>query len=117
MNDLGSRASYETTPGQGIDGKKLEVSYAGIKLQLATGPAIVYPSRHCQRNTAWMLDMSDIEWCGLGESPRFMTMDGGKWFRMSADDEHALEAYLYWYGQFVVKSPGCHVRVDLSAVL
>jgi len=114
LNDLGNRARVHITPGQGIDGKKLEVSYSGIKVQLASGTAVVYPSRHCQRYTAWLLDMKDLQWCGLGKTPRFFDLDGGKWFRMSADDVHGLEAYLYWYGQFVVKSPGCHVRVDLT---
>lgn len=117
LNDLGQRAHYHTTPGQGIDGKKLEVSYTGVKIMLPSGTAIVYPNRHCQRYTAWMLDMKDIEWCGLGKSPRFFDLDGGKWFRMSADNVHGLEAYLYWYGQLVVRSPGCHVRVDLTQLL
>ena len=117
LNDLGTKAIYETTPGQGIDGKKLEVSYSGVKIMLPSGPAVVYPNRHCQRNVAWLLDMSDICFEGLGKTPRFFELDGGKWFRMTPDNVHGLEAYLYWYGQLVVRSPGRHARVDLTAVL
>jgi hypothetical protein len=117
VNDLGNNVQYHVTPGQGIDGKKLEVLFSGVKVMLPSGPSVVYPNRHCQRYTAWMLDYSDFSWEGLKTTPRWMDMDGGKWLRMAQDDIHGLEGYLYAHGQFVLRSPGKHARVDLQAVL
>lgn len=117
LNDLGNNVQYTVTPGQGIAGKKLDVSYQGVRIMMPYGPATVHPNRYIARGTVWGLDYSDFSFEGLKETPRWMTLDGGKWFRMCADDLHAIEGYLYYEGQFVLRNPGNHFRADISALL
>lgn len=117
VKQLGDNAQYTVTPGQSIDGKKLDVGYEGVRVMLPSGTAVVHPNRHCQKNTAWLLDPSDISFEGMKQTPRWMDLDGGKWIRMTHDNVHGVEGYLYYSGQFVVRSPGMHARVNLTAVL
>lgn len=115
VNDLGNAAQYVTVPGQGLAGKKLDVGYAGVRIMMPYGPVTVHPNRYVQRYNAWGLDYKDVSFEGLKETPRWMDIDGGgKWFRMASDDLHAVEGYLYYEGQFVVRNPGNHFHCDLS---
>lgn len=114
INDLGNQAQYVTMPGQSLNGKKLDVSYEGVRVMMPYGAATVFPNRYVQRYTVWGIDYSDFSFEGLKETPRWMTLDGGKWFRMCADDLHAIEGYLYYEGQFVLRNPGNHFRMNIA---
>jgi hypothetical protein len=114
INDLGNAAQYVTTPGVGLNGKKLDVGYEGVRLMMPYGPVTVHSNRFIPRYTVWGLDYSDVSFEGMKETPRWMTLDGGKWFRMASDDLHAIEGYLYYEGQFVVRNPGRHFRLNIA---
>lgn len=114
VNDLGNNAMYTTSPGQGVAGKKLDVSYSGVRVMLPGGEATVHSSRYVPRYTVWGLDYSDLTFEGMKETPRWMNLDGNKWFRMSPSDLHAVEGYLYYEGQFVLRNPGNHFRLDIT---
>jgi hypothetical protein len=116
VNDLGNAAQYVTEPAMDIDGKKLDVGYSGVRLMMPYGPVSVFANRFVSRHTVWGLDYSDFSFEGMLKTPRWMTLDGNKWFRMASDNLHAIEGYIYYEGQFVLRNPGNHFRADISAL-
>ena len=122
-NELAARIEYDTVKGRlgamGDTEAEVDVGITGVRIMLASGPAMVVPDPDCQRNVAWMLDMRTWGFYGLGMTGyEFDTLDGGgKFLRMSQSDVDGVEANMLIYGQIGCSAPGCNIRVDLSAVL
>lgn len=114
VNELGARARYDQTAGQGANGKKAQFGFTGLCLHgVAGGMAMVYPDPDCPNEIAAMVDLADWEFMFAKQLPGFINQDGkGTWLRMPTED--AMEARIGYYGQICCHAPGHQVRVNLA---
>lgn len=119
VNELGAKARYDQTMGQGYNGKKAQFGFEGLCLYgvaTASGKIMIYPDADAPKSVAAMVNDDQWEFMGLGPLPGFLDEDGsGQWLRLG--DADAMEARIGYYGNIVCHAPGHQIRVDLSEVV
>jgi hypothetical protein len=87
------------------------VGFDGVGVQTQMGEVQVYPDLYCQRQFGWMLEMDSLQVYGAGTSkiPDFITADGNKILRQSADD--GIECRVGYYG-----SQGCDAPIHNTTI-
>lgn len=118
INELGAKARYDQSKGQGYDGQVANFGFQGLCLHGVSTPKghiMVHPDIDCPQQVAYLLRLEDWKFMAAGDLPGFLKDDGsGQWLRTYNAD--AMEARIGYYGNIVCERPINQIRVDLSVV-
>ena len=111
VKELGSRVRYERMQAQGSKGASARVGFSSIVVDAPSGPINVLADPFCPSLYGWCLEKSKCRLYSNGKWPKWISEDGSKLLRLSADD--GFEFRLVGRGQFCVSIPGhcCHVTM------
>lgn len=98
---LQGQARYRPVTTKGPYG----IGFDGVAVQTQMGDLEVYPDLYCQRDFGWALEMDSLQVYGAGTAkiPDFLTWDGNKILRQSADD--GVETRVGYYGAMGCDAP------------
>lgn len=87
------------------------IGFKGVALETTKGEVEIFPDLYCQSQFSWMLQMDTLRAYGAGTTkiPDFITADGNKILRQSADD--GIECRVGYYGVF-----GCNAPVKNAVI-
>src|SRR6185312_2742583 len=87
------------------------IGFKGVALETSKGEVEIFPDLYCQSQFSWMLQMDTLRMYGAGTTkiPDFITADGNKILRQSADD--GIECRVGYYGAF-----GCNAPVKNAVI-
>ena len=86
------------------------VSFKAMDFEGDNGTIKIMTDMNCQRNTAWLGQLSDAELRSLGPAPHILDYDSSTFLRVASDD--AYEVRVGSYAQFEVRRPAHWVQVQ-----
>lgn len=110
---LKSQMSRTVLPGGAVQTDIPELSFKGIEVDTATGPAIVMPDRFCGTNRIYGLHMPSWAYIHLGDPVEMYALDGNQGLR-----EANLDAVAYRFfslGNAVCDEPSANITINIAA--
>jgi hypothetical protein len=110
---LKSSAAKTTLPGGAVMTNIPELSFKGIEVDTATGPATVMPDRFCGTNRIYGLYMPSWSYIHLGDPVEMWALDGSEGLREADLDAVAYRSFSL--GNTVCDEPSANITVNIAA--
>jgi hypothetical protein len=110
---LKSQMSRTVLPGGAVQTDVPELSFKGIEVDTATGPAVVMPDRFCGSNRIYGLHMPSWSYIHLGDPVEMYALDGNQGLR-----EANLDAVAYRFfslGNAVCDEPSANITINIAS--
>ena len=109
---LKSSMSRTVLPGGAVQTNIPELSFKGIEVDTATGPATVMPDRFCGTNRIYGLHMPSWSYIHLGDPVEFYALDGNQGLREA--DLDAVAYRFFSLGNTVCDQPAANVTINIG---
>jgi hypothetical protein len=109
---LKSNMSRTVLPGGAVQTNIPELSFKGIEVETATGPATVMPDRFCGTNRIYGLYMPSWSYVHLGDPVEFYALDGNQGLREA--DLDAVAYRFFSLGNTVCDEPSANITVNIA---
>lgn len=109
---LKSNMSRTVLPGGAVQTNIPELSFKGIEVETATGPATVMPDRFCGTNRVYGLYMPSWSYIHLGDPVEFYALDGNQGLREA--DLDAVAYRFFSLGNTVCDEPSANITVNIA---
>lgn len=113
MKLLKTNMSRTVLPGGAVETSIPTLSFKGIQVDTATGPATVMPDRFCGTNRIYGLSMETWQYIHLGDPVEQMSLDGMQGIR--EPDLDAVGYRFFSFGNTVCSEPSANVTINIAA--
>lgn len=110
---LKSNMSRTVLPGGAVQTSIPELSFKGIEVDTASGPAMVMPDRFCGTNRIYGLHMPSWSYIHLGDPVEMYALDGNQGLREA--DLDAVAYRFFSLGNAVCDEPSANITINISA--
>jgi hypothetical protein len=109
---LKTNMSRTTLPGGAVQTNIPELSFKGIEVDTASGPAMVMPDRFCGTNRIYGLYMPSWSYIHLGDPVEMNTLDGNQGLREANLD--AIAYRFFSFGNTVCDEPSANITCNIA---
>lgn len=110
---LKSNMSRTVLPGGAVQTNIPELSFKGIEVDTASGPATVMPDRFCGTNRIYGLHMPSWSYIHLGDPVEMYALDGNQGLREA--DLDAVAYRFFSLGNTVCDEPSANITINIAA--